>query len=65
LDAINHRSGQLGAPPPIFSIDMGQAYASVAKIASLRFETCCFGHGPPLTEGARQRVQSLADRLSS
>jgi hydroxyacylglutathione hydrolase len=62
-DALNHRSGRLGAPPPLFSIDMDQAYASVSRIASLEFETCCFGHGPPLTERARERVQALADSL--
>lgn len=62
-DALNHRSGRLGTPPPLFSIDMAQAYASVNRIAGLAFETCCFGHGPPLTDCARERVQDLADSL--
>jgi glyoxylase-like metal-dependent hydrolase (beta-lactamase superfamily II) len=62
-DAINHKQGRLGAPPPIFSIDMDQAHDSVRRIAGLEFEVCCFGHGPPLTSGARQRVQALADSL--
>ena len=64
-DAVNHRSGRLGTPPPLFSIDMAQAYASVNKIASLRFETCCFGHGPPLQDRARERVRALADSVST
>ena len=64
-DAVNHRSGRLGTPPPLFSIDMAQAHASVNRIASLRFETCCFGHGPPLTDRARERVQALADSVSN
>ena len=62
-DALNHRRGRLGTPPPLFSIDMAQAYASVNRIAGLAFEICCFGHGPPLTECARERVQALADSL--
>ncbi len=62
-DALNHHGGRLGAPPPLFSIDMDQAYTSVKKIAALDFEICCFGHGPPLAERARERVQALADSL--
>jgi glyoxylase-like metal-dependent hydrolase (beta-lactamase superfamily II) len=64
-DAVNHRSGRLGTPPPLFSINMDQAYASVNKIATLEFETCCFGHGPPLKEQARERVRALADSVST
>jgi glyoxylase-like metal-dependent hydrolase (beta-lactamase superfamily II) len=64
-DAINHRRGRLGAPPPMFTPSMTQAHASIQKIASLDFKVCCFGHGPPLMENARQRVQALADSLTS
>jgi glyoxylase-like metal-dependent hydrolase (beta-lactamase superfamily II) len=63
-DAINHRQGQLGAPPEIFTYDMGQAHASIQKIAGLDFEVCCFGHGPPLIENAQQRVQAFASSLA-
>jgi glyoxylase-like metal-dependent hydrolase (beta-lactamase superfamily II) len=62
-DAINHKRGRLGAPPPLVSYDLDQAYASVRRIAALDFEICCFGHGPPLLQHARQRVQALADSL--
>lgn len=62
-DALNHRLGQLGAPPPLFTVDMAQARASVQRIAALDFKVCCFGHGPPLTKNAKQRVQALADSL--
>jgi glyoxylase-like metal-dependent hydrolase (beta-lactamase superfamily II) len=64
-DALNHRRGRLGAPPPMFSPDMAQAHASIRKIAQLDFEVCCFGHGPPLMVDARPRVQALAKSLSS
>jgi glyoxylase-like metal-dependent hydrolase (beta-lactamase superfamily II) len=69
-DAINHRRGRLGPPPRGFSPGMApgplgrqgsQAFASIAKIAALDFEVCCFGHGPPLVENARRRVQELAE----
>lgn len=64
-DALNHRRNQLGAPPPMFTPDMAQAHASIAKIAALDFEVCCFGHGPPLVENAAQRVQAFAESLHS
>ena len=62
-DALNHRQGRLGAPPPMFTPDMRQAHESIRRIAALDFEICCFGHGPPLVEDARQRVQDFAESL--
>jgi hydroxyacylglutathione hydrolase len=62
-DAINHRRGRLGAPPVTFSSDMNQAHASVQKLAALDLAVCCFGHGPPLTQDATQRVRALAASL--
>lgn len=63
-DALNHRRGRLGAPPPMFTPDMALAYASIQKIAELDFDICCFGHGPPLTENAAQRVRAFAESLA-
>ena len=62
-DAINHKRGRLGPPPLLFSYDMDLAYRSVERISLLDFEVCCFGHGPPLMQNARQRVQQLAASL--
>jgi glyoxylase-like metal-dependent hydrolase (beta-lactamase superfamily II) len=62
-DALNHRQGRLGAPPPMFTPDMAQAHASIRRIAALDFEVCCFGHGPPLVKNARERVQAFAASL--
>jgi glyoxylase-like metal-dependent hydrolase (beta-lactamase superfamily II) len=62
-DALNHRRGRLGAPPPMFTPDMAQAHASIKKIAALDFEVCCFGHGPPLMGNAAQRVRAFAESL--
>jgi glyoxylase-like metal-dependent hydrolase (beta-lactamase superfamily II) len=62
-DALNHRRGRLGAPPPMFTPDMAQAHASIKRIAGLDFEVCCFGHGPPLKGNAAQRVRAFAESL--
>ena len=62
-DALNHRRGRLGAPPPMFTPDMAQAHESIKRIAGLDFEVCCFGHGPPLKSNAAQRVRAFAERL--
>jgi len=63
-DALNHRRGRLGAPPPMFTPDMALAHASIRKIAELDFDVCCFGHGPPLMENAARRVRAFAESLS-
>jgi glyoxylase-like metal-dependent hydrolase (beta-lactamase superfamily II) len=62
-DALNHRRGRLGAPPHKFTPDMKEARASIRKIANLDFEVCCFGHGPPLLQKAREQVQAFAESL--
>jgi glyoxylase-like metal-dependent hydrolase (beta-lactamase superfamily II) len=62
-DALNHRQGRLGAPPAMFTPDMTQAHSSIRRIATLDFEVCCFGHGPPLVEDAQQRVLAFAETL--
>jgi hydroxyacylglutathione hydrolase len=63
-DALNHRRGRLGAPPPMFTPDMAQAHASIHKIAALDFDVCCFGHGPPLIKDTRARIRAFARTLS-
>jgi glyoxylase-like metal-dependent hydrolase (beta-lactamase superfamily II) len=62
-DALNHRRGQLGAPPRMFTPDMGQAHASVRRVAELDIEVCCFGHGPPLLTDTQERVRAFAASL--
>lgn len=62
-DALNHRRGQLGAPPRMFTPDMKQAHASVHKLAELDIEVCCFGHGPPLVVDTGERLRAFADSL--
>jgi glyoxylase-like metal-dependent hydrolase (beta-lactamase superfamily II) len=40
--------------------DYHQALESVNKLASLKFEICCFGHGKPLTGGADSVIKELS-----
>jgi glyoxylase-like metal-dependent hydrolase (beta-lactamase superfamily II) len=63
-DAINYKGGRLGAPPRLFSDDLGQARRSIQKLAALDFEACCFGHGPPLVHGAARQVRAFANSLT-
>jgi glyoxylase-like metal-dependent hydrolase (beta-lactamase superfamily II) len=62
-DALNYKRGQLGAPPRVVAPDMAQAHDSIRKLAALRFDVCCFGHGPPLVEETQKRVRAFADSL--
>lgn len=59
-DAVGNRRGRLGLSPRIVTADPAAAAASVAKLASLRFEIAVFGHGSPLTERAVERFRALA-----
>jgi glyoxylase-like metal-dependent hydrolase (beta-lactamase superfamily II) len=43
----------LHEPPRFFTVDPALNRESARKLASLRPETVCFGHGPPLPSGAR------------
>ena len=62
-DAVNHRMGRLRPPPQIVRPGKSQAFDSVRKIAALDVEVCCFGHGPPLTRGTKDRLRALAESL--
>ena len=50
-------------PNPRFSSDLALANASVAKLATFRFETVVFGHGEPVVGGASGLVAALAAEL--
>ena len=58
-DSINNRSGRLTGPNKYFTINMEQAWRSVARIATISFNTLCPWHGTWISEGAQQRVQDL------
>lgn len=54
LANINLITGQtgLGEPPFFFSVDVPQHRQSILKLVQLRPRVVCFGHGPPLLQGA-------------
>lgn len=58
-DMIINNRDHLSRPLP-FKTDKVQAESSLAKLASLQFDTCCFGHGPPLISRAQEKVLRLA-----
>lgn len=46
-----------GLGPPLGYEDIGEGRRSQEKLASLAFETACFGHGKPILEGADKRFR--------
>jgi len=63
-DAIISNGDRLSRPLPLRD-DAGESERSLAKLARLSFEMCCFGHGAPLTAGAAGAVRNLAGSLPS
>lgn len=58
-DALRGVDGGVAGPDPSFSDDMATASASMARLASLGFDTVVFGHGEPVTERAMDQVADL------
>ncbi len=61
-DALNGNNGLTGANPD-FSIDMGQANASVKRLAERSVDTVLMGHGDPVVGGAGVLLTDLANSL--
>ena len=59
-DALS-RVPSLRLPPKSGCSNYTEALESVKKIAALTFETCCFGHGDPITRGADVLVKALVE----
>jgi len=60
-DAVRKRRDNLGLPFRTASFDLMQAVASIKKMSRLDLDILCFGHGLPLTDGARAKLQELAE----
>jgi glyoxylase-like metal-dependent hydrolase (beta-lactamase superfamily II) len=60
-DMIINNRDHLSRPLP-FKSDKDQAENSLARLAALQFNICCFGHGPPLTSQAQEKVFQFAIR---
>ncbi|HXG36145.1 MAG TPA: MBL fold metallo-hydrolase [Dehalococcoidia bacterium] len=55
---------RLGMAPFMFTRDVNQAKASIAKLAALEFETACFGHGRVLKGQANLKFRRLVEKLA-
>ncbi|MFE3166431.1 MBL fold metallo-hydrolase [Streptomyces sp. NPDC059224] len=51
--------------PGVFNLDRNQALASFRRLAALRAEVACFGHGDPVTAGACGALRKSADTYGS
>jgi len=58
-DSINSRYRDLRLPPKMVSSNLSQAINSITVLSELDFETLCCGHGKPLTQDAKAKVQQL------
>ncbi|MFC1992104.1 MBL fold metallo-hydrolase [Chloroflexota bacterium] len=61
-DALRKRRKTVLPPAKMISSDMTQARESIKKMAGLDFNVLCFGHGLPLVDNARARIQELIER---
>lgn len=60
-DAIVGTDDGAGPPSAQYTEDMDEAMRSVAKIAALDFDIALFGHGEPITSGAKAKVAAIAE----
>jgi len=61
-DALRKRRKILHLPPKLLISDLADAIESLKKIAQLDFDILCFGHGLPMAEDVKIRIQDLIDR---
>ncbi len=62
-DAAMHLPWGLTLPIAAFTPDMAEAKRSVQKLAALRPDVLCLGHGAPIVGGAADRLAAFAARL--
>ncbi|MCO6453385.1 MAG: MBL fold metallo-hydrolase [Caldilineales bacterium] len=63
-DALNNRKGKLGLPSALFTPSMSQAIESLQRLQKLKYETACFGHGPPILSGADEKIAEFVRSVS-
>lgn len=63
-DALNGQDGGVIGANPDFTPDIATADISIAKLATLAFDTVVFGHGEPVVGGASEQVAALSASLS-
>lgn len=62
-DAAMHLPWSLTLPIAAFTPDMAEAKRSVQKLAALKPDVLCFGHGAPIVGGGADRLAAFAARL--
>ncbi len=61
-DALQYKfASRLSTPAPTFTQDLGQAAESLKKLLAFEFDSICFGHFPPLRQGARDSLRQLVE----
>jgi glyoxylase-like metal-dependent hydrolase (beta-lactamase superfamily II) len=58
-DALAKHHGRIDPPVKRACYDFPQAMDSVKKLASLGFDTVCFGHGRPISGNVKDRVREI------
>lgn len=61
-DVIAHRFG-LDLPARAYTVDMDQEIRFMKKLATMDFQSICFGHGRPVLQGARDAITRYAATL--
>ncbi len=56
---------RLGLPSKTYTLDIAHEINSIKRVASLDFDTICFGHGSPLVHEASSTVSHFAEILES
>ncbi len=59
-DALAKHRGRIDPPVKRTCSDYPQAIDAVKKLASLDFDTICFGHGRPISGNLKDRVREIA-----
>ena len=62
-DALRNMS-ELSTPPARATEDMDKARKSIKQLTMLSFDVACFGHGPPITKNADEKIRGFAESLS-
>ena len=65
MRAMNFATGlpQLGEMPKMFTVDPAEARRSIKKLAALKSQTVCFGHGRPMTKDTAAKIGEFAAGL--
>jgi glyoxylase-like metal-dependent hydrolase (beta-lactamase superfamily II) len=61
-DVLFHLRG-IGLPPAFLTVDMEEDKRSVRKLADLKPDVLCFGHGEPVIENTAAQLEAFAQKI--